>query len=94
VHDAGAVEQDVDIAGVPRGLGDIAFDAEDFAESWMLFSSAYATVMGTLPPLISDKTAVISDECSEFPLWYQLMSFNGSSDLMPRSTLCWKTSVR
>ena len=27
----------------------------------MLFSSAYATVMGTLPPLISDKTAVISD---------------------------------
>jgi glycine C-acetyltransferase len=28
----------------------------------MLFSSAYATVMGTLPPLISDKTAVISDE--------------------------------
>jgi len=28
----------------------------------MLFSSAYATVMGTLPPLISDETAVISDE--------------------------------
>jgi glycine C-acetyltransferase len=28
----------------------------------MLFSSAYATVMGVLPPLISDKTAVISDE--------------------------------
>ena len=30
-------------------------------ESAMLFSSAYATVMGTLPPLITDKTAVISD---------------------------------
>jgi glycine C-acetyltransferase len=28
----------------------------------MLFSSAYATVMGVLPPLITDKTAVISDE--------------------------------
>jgi glycine C-acetyltransferase len=27
----------------------------------MLFSSAYATVMGSLPPLIHDKTAVISD---------------------------------
>ena len=27
----------------------------------MLFSSAYATVMGVLPPLITDKTAVISD---------------------------------
>ena len=27
----------------------------------MLFSSAYATVMGSLPPLITDKTAVISD---------------------------------
>jgi glycine C-acetyltransferase len=27
----------------------------------MLFSSAYATIMGTLPPLIHDKTAVISD---------------------------------
>jgi glycine C-acetyltransferase len=27
----------------------------------MLFSSAYATVMGTLPPLVTDKTAVISD---------------------------------
>jgi glycine C-acetyltransferase len=31
-------------------------------EAAMLFSSAYATVMGALPPLISDKTAVISDE--------------------------------
>jgi len=31
-------------------------------EAAMLFSSAYATVMGTLPPLISDETAVISDE--------------------------------
>jgi len=30
-------------------------------ESAMLFSSAYATVMGTLTPLITDKTAVISD---------------------------------
>ncbi len=30
-------------------------------EAAMLFSSAYATVMGTLPPLITDKTAVISD---------------------------------
>jgi glycine C-acetyltransferase len=31
-------------------------------EAAMLFSSAYATVMGVLPPLITDKTAVISDE--------------------------------
>lgn len=31
-------------------------------EAGMLFSSAYATVMGTLPPLITDKTVVISDE--------------------------------
>ncbi len=31
-------------------------------EAAMLFSSAYATVMGLLPPLITDKTAVISDE--------------------------------
>jgi glycine C-acetyltransferase len=30
-------------------------------EAVMLFSSAYATVMGVLPPLITDKTAVISD---------------------------------
>jgi glycine C-acetyltransferase len=30
-------------------------------EAAMLFSSAYATVMGVLPPLIGDKTAVISD---------------------------------
>ncbi len=30
-------------------------------EAAMLFSSAYATVMGVLPPLITDKTAVISD---------------------------------
>ena len=28
----------------------------------MLFSSAYATVMGILAPLITDRTAVISDE--------------------------------
>lgn len=28
----------------------------------MLFSSAYAAVMGILPPLITDRTAVISDE--------------------------------
>jgi glycine C-acetyltransferase len=28
----------------------------------MLFSSAYATMMGVLPPLITEKTAVISDE--------------------------------
>lgn len=28
----------------------------------MLFSSAYATVMGSLPPLVGEKTAVISDE--------------------------------
>src|ERR1700736_464558 len=27
----------------------------------MLFSSAYATVMGSLPPLVTDRTAVISD---------------------------------
>ena len=31
-------------------------------ESAMLFSSAYATVMGVLPPLITADTAVISDE--------------------------------
>jgi glycine C-acetyltransferase len=31
-------------------------------EAAMLFSSAYATVMGVLLPLITDKTAVISDE--------------------------------
>ena len=31
-------------------------------EATMLFSSAYATVMGTLPPLITPRTAVISDE--------------------------------
>jgi len=30
-------------------------------EAAMLFSSAYATVMGALPPLVTDKTAVISD---------------------------------
>jgi glycine C-acetyltransferase len=30
-------------------------------EAAMLFSSAYATVMGTLPPLVTDRTAVISD---------------------------------
>jgi glycine C-acetyltransferase len=30
-------------------------------EAAMLFSSAYATVMGLLPPLITDKTAVLSD---------------------------------
>jgi glycine C-acetyltransferase len=28
----------------------------------MLFSSAYATMMGLIPPLVTDKTAVISDE--------------------------------
>jgi glycine C-acetyltransferase len=28
----------------------------------MLFSSAYATVMGIIPPLVTEKTAVISDE--------------------------------
>ncbi|WP_072376256.1 aminotransferase class I/II-fold pyridoxal phosphate-dependent enzyme [Hyphomicrobium sp. NDB2Meth4] len=31
-------------------------------EAAMLFSSAYATVMGVLPPLISDQTLVLSDE--------------------------------
>ena len=31
-------------------------------EAAMIFSSAYATVMGVLPPLIGDETAVISDE--------------------------------
>jgi glycine C-acetyltransferase len=30
-------------------------------EAAMLFSSAYATIMGVLPPLITDRTAVISD---------------------------------
>src|ERR1700704_3356090 len=30
-------------------------------EAGMLFSSAYATVMGVLPQLITDRTAVISD---------------------------------
>jgi glycine C-acetyltransferase len=36
-----------------------AFHGRDAA---MLFSSAYATVMGIVPPLVTDKTAVISDE--------------------------------
>ena len=36
-----------------------AFHGRDEA---MLFSSAYATVMGVLPPLISDQTLVLSDE--------------------------------
>jgi glycine C-acetyltransferase len=31
-------------------------------EAAMLFSSAYATLLGVLPPLVTDKTAVISDE--------------------------------
>lgn len=31
-------------------------------EAAMIFSSAYAAIMGVLPPLISDATAVISDE--------------------------------
>lgn len=31
-------------------------------EAAMIFSSAYATVMGILPPLITEETAVISDE--------------------------------
>lgn len=31
-------------------------------EAAMLFSAAYATVMGVLPPLITDQTVVISDE--------------------------------
>ena len=31
-------------------------------EAAMIFSSAYATVMGVLPPLITEDTAVISDE--------------------------------
>jgi glycine C-acetyltransferase len=31
-------------------------------EAAMIFSSAYATIMGVLPQLITDKTAVISDE--------------------------------
>ena len=31
-------------------------------EAAMLFSSAYATMMGIIPPLVTDKTAVISDE--------------------------------
>ena len=31
-------------------------------EAAMIFSSAYATIMGVLPPLITDETAVISDE--------------------------------
>ncbi|NKB58479.1 MAG: aminotransferase class I/II-fold pyridoxal phosphate-dependent enzyme [Alphaproteobacteria bacterium] len=30
-------------------------------EASMIFSSAYATIMGLLPPLINDRTAVISD---------------------------------
>ena len=32
------------------------------ATAAMLFSSAYAAVMGIIPPLVGDKTAVISDE--------------------------------
>jgi glycine C-acetyltransferase len=31
-------------------------------EAAMLFSSAYATVMGVIPPLVTDRTAIISDE--------------------------------
>ena len=31
-------------------------------EAAMIFSSAYATVMGVLPPLITDETIVLSDE--------------------------------
>ena len=31
-------------------------------QAGMLFSSAYAAVMGLVPPLVTDKTAVISDE--------------------------------
>jgi len=31
-------------------------------EAAMLFSSAYATVMGLIPPLVTDRTAIISDE--------------------------------
>jgi glycine C-acetyltransferase len=31
-------------------------------EAAMLFSSAYATVMGIIPPLVTDRTAIISDE--------------------------------
>ena len=31
-------------------------------EAAMLFSSAYATIVGLIPPLVTDKTAVISDE--------------------------------
>jgi glycine C-acetyltransferase len=36
-----------------------AFHGRDAA---MLFSSAYATIMGIVPPLVTDRTAVISDE--------------------------------
>jgi glycine C-acetyltransferase len=36
-----------------------AFHAREAA---IIFSSAYATIMGVLPPLITDKTVVISDE--------------------------------
>jgi glycine C-acetyltransferase len=31
-------------------------------EAAMLFSSAYAAVMGVIPPLVTDRTAIISDE--------------------------------
>jgi glycine C-acetyltransferase len=31
-------------------------------EAAILFSSAYATVMGTIPPLVTESTAIISDE--------------------------------
>jgi glycine C-acetyltransferase len=43
-------------AGLERRLA--RFHGRDAA---MLFSSAYAAVMGVLPPLVTDKTAVISD---------------------------------
>jgi glycine C-acetyltransferase len=44
-------------AALERRLGD--FHGRPAA---MIFSSAYAAVMGTLPPLITEETAVISDE--------------------------------
>jgi glycine C-acetyltransferase len=52
------------ISGTFKGHIDLENRLAEFhgRESAMLFSSAYTTVMGTLAPLITDETTVISDE--------------------------------
>jgi len=52
------------ISGTFKGHVDLENRLASFhgRESAMLFSSAYTTVMGTLAPLITDETTVISDE--------------------------------